>query len=93
MTYLQICSFYGTVFSTVYDVKRLKTNGLHGYACMPPTYVALTDADPSAMSSSHDSVDNTTKSANLPGESDPSSSSRKHARAAEIVYLPWEDSH
>lgn len=58
------------------------------YACSPPTYVASTEAETSAANSPQESTDRTTKSASLPGDRDPISSSRKHDRAAEIVYLP-----
>lgn len=46
---------------------------------MPATYVASTEVDPFAAKSSHESADSTTKSANFPRDSDPTSLSRKHA--------------
>lgn len=57
------------------------------YASSPPTYVASTEAEGSAENLFHESTDRTTKSAILPGDNDPTSLSRKHARAAEMVYL------
>jgi hypothetical protein len=46
------------------------------------------DTDPSAATkSSNEYVDSMTKSASLPGDKDPKSLSRKHARVAERVYL------
>lgn len=52
----------------------------------------MTDAYPSAAKSSHEFEDRTTKSASFPEDNDPTSFSRKHAQAAEIVCLPsWKN--
>ena len=67
-----------------------KLESFQGQARTPATYVASTDADPSAAKSFQESVDSTTKSASFPGDKDPKSLSRKHARAAEIVCLQCE---
>lgn len=63
----------------------------HGNDLTPPTYVATTDADPPAARWSHELVDNTTKSASFLGAKEPKSLSRKHAWAAEMVYLQRQD--
>lgn len=74
--------------SVLFSYFYISPLGFLEYACNPPTYVASIEADPSTAKLSQESTDKTTKSAILPTDRDPTSSSRKHARAAEMVYLP-----
>lgn len=88
MAALKLFQFDPFFFLYMGCLQSWKIRGFQGYACSPATYVASTDAYPSAANSSHESVESTTKSASFPRVKDPISLSRKHAWAAEIVYLP-----